>query len=480
MSSGLAGHSLRVESLACEFSRQTFDPDGYSVRCLEHVQLCSPTKTLVESSLMTPRVPAWRPEVQPVLTWKRAFTVGAATLSAWYFGQIGLAWMRAPSAKDLVAGEKLFAHEWQPNDPLSAAGDGLGPVFNAKSCAACHFQGGIGGAGGLQHNVAAFEVLPTLDHPAPTGGVIHAFAAQTSWQESFDTVRQAFPIIPKGLTLTAICTQPLIKDYDPVIQHSINTPTLFGAGKIDQISGLAIRGKHIQRLASEIERDFAFDFKRGGVGRVRVLPDGRIGKFGWKAQFATLEEFVANACAVEVGLSTPSRKQHKPQAHREDLEAKPDLSQRQFTQLVAYVAKLPEPQLLLPKDPTEQSVVLRGRELFTKVECAACHTPDLGGAKGVYSDFCLHDLSDPNSSGYDLKPQVPVPDDYPKASEWKTPPLWGVAQTAPYMHDGGALTLLAAIQAHAGQARHVRDKFLALQEADRVAVLKFLESLSMP
>jgi mono/diheme cytochrome c family protein len=53
-------------------------------------------------------------------------------------------------------GEVLFRHEWTPNDPLASGGDGLGPVHNATSCAACHFQNGIGGSGGLAQNVTTF------------------------------------------------------------------------------------------------------------------------------------------------------------------------------------------------------------------------------------------------------------------------------------------------------------------------------------
>ncbi len=392
---------------------------------------------------------------------------------------MALAWLRAPSAKDIRSGAELFAHQWVPNDSLSAEGDGLGPVFNAKSCAECHFQGGVGGGGAIQHNVAAFEVLPTLGHAAPTGGVIHAFGLQPDQQESRLTVKNVFPIVPQGVTITAVCKAPLKQDYDPVIHHSINTPTLFGAGKIDQIPVLSIRGQHAKRLVAGIEREMALDFHSAGVGRVRILPDGRIGKFGWKAQFATLEEFVANACAVEVGLTTPSRKQHKPQEHREDSDAKPDLNRRQFAQLVSYVAKLPEPQLILPSEPSEQAKVTHGRELFSKIGCAECHTPDLGGANGVYSDFCLHDITDPEVTGYDVTPEVPVPENYPKPSEWKTPPLWGVGQTAPYLHDGSAPTLTSAIELHAGQAKAVRESFRKLNAADQQALLRFLESLAM-
>lgn len=415
---------------------------------------------------------------QPI-NWRRYFAFAGALLVMGGVGNLALAWLRAPSSKDIRSGEELFAHQWTPNDPLSAAGDGLGPVFNAKSCGECHFQGGVGGGGGLQQNVASFEVLPTLGNPEPTGGVIHNFGLLASQQETRGTVAKAFPIVPQGVTITAVCQIPLKKDYNPVIHHSINTPTLFGAGKIDRIPVLSMRGQHAQRLVTGIEHEMSLDFNRAGSGRLRILPDGRIGKFGWKAQFATLEEFVANACAVEVGLTTPSRKQHKPLEHREDADAKPDLNQRQFAQLVAYVARLPEPQLILPADLSEKAKVLHGQELFSKIGCADCHTPDLGGAKGVYSDFCLHDVNDPEITGYDVTPEVPVPENYPKPSEWKTPPLWGVAQTAPYLHDGSATTLSDAIEAHAGQAKSVRENFRKLSAEDQAAVLRFLGSLAM-
>src|SRR5260370_27336066 len=63
------------------------------------------------------------------------------------------------------AGEVLFKHQWTANDKLSPGGDGLGPVFNATSCVACHNQGGPGGAGGLDHNVTTFTIR-TAGKPA--------------------------------------------------------------------------------------------------------------------------------------------------------------------------------------------------------------------------------------------------------------------------------------------------------------------------
>src|SRR5215470_6046826 len=83
------------------------------------------------------------------------------------FGPVGLrvlSWERSQpqpvDAQTAKSGEILFHHEWQPNDPLTKSGDGLGPVFNAKSCVACHNQSGPGGGGSNAHNVMNFEIMP--------------------------------------------------------------------------------------------------------------------------------------------------------------------------------------------------------------------------------------------------------------------------------------------------------------------------------
>src|SRR5262245_16315077 len=68
-------------------------------------------------------------------------------------------WGPSASAATKEAGRELFEHEWQANDPL-AHGDGLGPVFNAKSCVACHFQGAVGGGGDANHHLHNCEALP--------------------------------------------------------------------------------------------------------------------------------------------------------------------------------------------------------------------------------------------------------------------------------------------------------------------------------
>src|SRR5205085_11514283 len=112
----------------------------------------------------------------------------------------GLAHTRQPrfDAAAVAAGQSLFEHEWQVNDPLANGGDGLGPVFNAKSCVACHFQGGVGGAGPNKANVLSFEVLPNARDKESRSGVVHAGSIFPGNQESVDGVSKLFPIVPGG------------------------------------------------------------------------------------------------------------------------------------------------------------------------------------------------------------------------------------------------------------------------------------------
>jgi CxxC motif-containing protein (DUF1111 family) len=227
------------------------------------------------------------------------------------------------------------------------------------------------------------------------------------------------------------------------------------------------------------------DFDAIPAGRPRKLPDGRIGKFGWKGQFATLEEFVAAACSNEIGLGTPMSKQAAPIARPDyNADTPADLDRKQFKALVAFVETLPKPVETLPADAKERSQAVRGKELFTGIGCAVCHIPDMGGVKGVYSDFLLHRLDDgtpSGGSGYGPnRPDLPLPDDFPLLDEWKTPPLWGVADSAPYMHDGRAPTLEMAILNHGADAKAVREAYKKLSPEEQRAVIAFLQTLKAP
>ena len=424
---------------------------------------------------------------------RRLFGLGflgfAVGVVYWSFFSDGLpiVWGPSASASEVAAGKDLFEHEWTPNDPL-AKGDGLGPVFNAKSCAACHFQGGLGGGGALEHNVTNYEVSPRPRDHDFHAGTVHNFSTDPQAKEPLRSLRSAFPVV-KGSTIApppGHCgSTRTVPDFDPVRTDSVQATALFGVGWIDMISDRAILRNARNRGIREAAREMSLEFDNVPVGRVRHVSGG-VGKFGWKGQFATLSEFVAAACANELGLGTPTVSQAKPLSSPGYPDAKPDLDKKQVRALVSFVKTLPRPVETEP-----DATALHGKKLFGEIGCAVCHVPNMGGVKNVYSDFLLYTLDDPAPPGggggdrYDNEPppelNLPTrPEGDPKPSEWKTPPLWGVADSAPYLHDGSAPTLQVAVQRHRGEAKSVSEKFKKLSAADQAALLAFLGTLKAP
>jgi CxxC motif-containing protein (DUF1111 family) len=418
-----------------------------------------------------------------------------ASLVVLVLGGLAIFWFFSPGLPVLIGpwatagakaeGKALFEHEWQPNDPL-AKGDGLGPVFNARSCVACHSQGGVGGGGGTEHNVTAFEVHPTKEDPDLHEGVVHTSAVQEAFQETPDHVTRLFPPV-RGKT-EFHCGRPVKgPDFDRIQYQSINTPALFGAGWIDRISDKAITNNQMRRLAANAKQELELTFDTPPVGRYRNVRGG-VGKFGWKAQFASLRDFVAHACANELGLGNPVEAQSAPLGAPGAAEDKPDLDRGQFRSLVAFVDTLPRPAEVLPDNPAQREQAEHGKELFGSVGCAICHTPDIGGVKGVYSDFLLYKIDrgrglGDGGDGYGQAkpPELPDPPiDHPALEEWKTPPLWGVADSAPYFHDGAAPTLDAAILRHGGDAASITRQYRKLAIPDQQALIAFLRTLRAP
>jgi CxxC motif-containing protein (DUF1111 family) len=412
-----------------------------------------------------------------------------------------LSWQRSePPIVDIdqaKAGEVLFKHAWEPNDPLCAGGDGLGPVFNAKSCAACHHQNGAGGSGSVEHNVTTFLVLAANGVTPLREGVVHGFATSEKYRETLSLVDPSLPAIsqPKvgQIVATAGPRQGGANDVPLTIPTNVrlsqrNTPALFGVGLIDSISDRDI-------IANERQQRVRHGMAPGDgetlqVGRALRLANGQIGRFGWKAHTAHLSDFVQAACANELGLGNPGHDQ--PQSMANALYRPPgaDLTQQQCDQLTAFVAALPRPVERLPVEPNEKANAVRGKHLFATIGCANCHTPNLGGVEGIYSDLLLHRMGatlEGGSSYYGAP--VPTSPTTPTTSseaaralpdEWRTPPLWGVADSAPYLHDGRATTLEEAIEQHGGQAAGSARQFRDLRSFEQQQVLAFLHTLRAP
>jgi len=186
-------------------------------------------------------------------------------------------------------------------------------------------------------------------------------------------------------------------------------------------------------------------------GRVGYTEEG-VGRFGWKAETASLDTLVANGCLAGNPPAAP-------------------------VALTRYLHVLPAPVRL-----TDTPGAARGEALFHALACADCHVPSLGEVDGVYSDLLLHDLGAdlavrPPSGGS----APPPPEAHTRGrEEWRTPPLWGLRDSAPYLHDGRAPDVSAAIAAHGGDAAESALAWRVLPAPQREAVLTFLDTLAAP
>ncbi|MGE3316006.1 MAG: di-heme oxidoredictase family protein [Planctomycetaceae bacterium] len=409
-------------------------------------------------------------------------------------------------AKMSEQGKELFSHVWEPHDRLAPLGDGLGPVFNGKSCVECHNQGGAGGGGSLAFNVTAFTIVPVISKPSfgitdfeqtshqtpeSRAGVVHAFSTSPEHRESLanlsprldDVCRPKLADLLPNNSIPNCTIPPSIGVAAGVDVSHRNTPALFGANLIDAIP---------DRLLIQIEREqrlrWGFSDARTEavpVGRALRLANGRVGKFGWKAQIGTLPDFVRAACANELGLGNPSQPQPASLNNRSYSPPGIDLTDEQCDQITAFIASLPRPIESVPASENEVAMVAAGKETFHSIGCADCHTPDVGNVKGIYSDLLIHSMGKTLVGGGSYgEPPAELPEfpegSGPNPSEWRTPPLWGVADCAPYLHDGRAETLEKAIELHGGQAQKSADRFQKLSQSSRMNLIAFLKTLRAP
>jgi CxxC motif-containing protein (DUF1111 family) len=394
---------------------------------------------------------------------------------------------KAVSAESVAAGRTLFNHDWTANDPLTK-GDGLGPVFNATSCVACHSQGGPGGGGPIARNVTVYGLTSEPKRGVPPSGVVHQKAIRPEFQETLNLVHATLPHEP-SIPLSVLTDRSRPRSADVVVTQR-NTPALFGDGLIDAVPDETLLSH--QREHSTAARLVGLNGARDSKvrGRIARLADGRIGRFGWKLEFATLNDFVKAACANELGLSNPGRPQAVPLGKPGYKAEGTDLTDEQCVMMTDFIRDLAVPTQVLPSDSSTRSKVEAGHALFAKVGCADCHSETLGPIAGIYSDMLLHDMGVEleSSTGYygSIIPQPTIRNDkfavteQPTPAEWRTAPLWGVADSGPYLHDGRAATLEEAIVLHAGEAIDVAARFKEMSGADREAIVAFLKTLRAP
>jgi CxxC motif-containing protein (DUF1111 family) len=400
---------------------------------------------------------------------------------------IGGPGIKQVNSEAVAAGRELFNHRWVPNDPMTA-GDGLGPVFNAQSCAECHSQAGAGGGGPVEKNVTVYGLATADTHGLPASGVVHQKAVRPAFQETLNLVHSSLPAQP-SLPLSVLTDRTRPRSPEVIITQR-NTPALFGDGLIDAVSDETIIAH--QREHSPAARLVGLNGARDAKirGRVARLADGRIGRFGWKSEFATLNDFVKAACANELGLSNPGRPQATPLGKPRYKGKGVDLTDEQCVLMTDFIRGLAPPIPVAPRDAKTAELAKTGRERFEAIGCADCHSEKLGPVQGLYSDLLLHDMGVEleSSTGYygSIIPAPAVRNDkfaateQPVPGEWRTAPLWGVADSAPYLHDGRAKTLEEAIETHGGEASEVAARFKEQPARDREAIVAFLKTLRAP
>ena len=329
------------------------------------------------------------------------------------------------------AGRAVFDHEFGVEDGLGA------PRFNGDSCRACHFDPVIGGSGPRGVNVMRHGILGGDNEftlPA-VGSILHRM---TSIVDEHANAGQ---------------------DAASIYEHR-QTPHLFGLGLIDAIpEGDILAGAD------------PYDLDGDGIsGKPSYSDGGALGRFGWKAQIAHIDEFVRDAVSVELGM-TLSYQEGLTFGMIYDVDNVPDpeFADEDADLLEHYLATLAPPPRQAGADSAE---ALAGEQVFSDVGCALCHTPsfqsDLGEV-AVFSDLLLHEIM---PEGY-----IGVEEASATMREFRTSPLWGLSQTGPYLHSGAADTIEQAIEAHAGEAEDVVAAWAELSDADRAALLTFLETL---
>ncbi len=437
----------------------------------------------------------------------------APSRNAFSFPSANMAFARE---MDFRLGNGLFKKLWVTAPASTKSSDGLGPLYNARACQRCHIKDGRGHppAGPEDSGVSmllrlsipdAASDLPgeTLAYvsnaPEPTYGLqlqdksIAGLAA-----EGRIAIRYADVSVTLGDGTTVTLHQPRYAVAHPAhgplhpdtqISPRI-APQMIGLGLIEAIPEADI-------LAHADPQDRDGDGISGRPNAVWSKAHGQwmLGRFGLKAGSPSLREQSADAFSGDIGLSTSLH----PAAWGDCTEAQPlcraapdgtqgapdglEVSDQVLDLVTFYSRNLAVPAR---RDPEDRRV-LRGKALFYKAGCTACHRPKYVTHRlpdrpeqsfqliWPYSDFLLHDMGEGLA---DNRPEWQA-----TGREWRTPPLWGIGLTAQvsghtrFLHDGRAGSLLEAILWHGGEAEAARETVRMMPAEDRDALILFLESL---
>ena len=340
---------------------------------------------------------------------------------------------------------------------VETADEGLGPAFNGTSCAVCHSVPAVGGTSAISEIRAGRrgprgEFMP-LDESGES--LFHLFSVPS---------HACQPIIPPEATII-VRRMPI---------------AVFGAGLVE-----AIADETLLALEDPVDRNRDGVSGRAAIVIDRATGERRVGRFGWKAQHATLLAFSADAYRNEMGITNDlfreeaaygiSRDRMRlcdPIPDPEDIR-NPRTGRRGIDNFAGFM------KFLAPLSRAAQDEVTRtGEQVFGAIGCATCHAPVLTTgpssnplfdrrAVALFSDLLLHDVG----TGDGIQQAAAAPE------EMRTPALWGLRLRRPLLHDGSAATIEEAVRRHGVEADLARRGFEQASESDRAALIAFLKSL---
>ena len=412
-------------------------------------------------------------------------------------------------------GDAFFRKLWVSSPSSTFASDGLGPLFNARSCQSCHLKDGRGHPPYKGEQAASMflrlarpaetaeeknkiENLKAINYPDPVyGGQLQTFSVAgikpegrmvISYKEEAVTLKggEKVSLRKPEYGVADLAYGPLHKKI--TLSPRIANP-MIRLGLVE-----AIPAADIIKLADPDDKD-----KDGISGKAALVRDQKgkvsLGRFGWKAQNPNIRMQSAGAFAGDIGISTPDVPRHTGDCTKAQKEcfALPNGVQKNLGTTEApdpvmdlvtfYASNLAVPE----RRDVNKPEVLRGKKLFYQTGCVSCHRPKFVTSKEAnikahrfqliwpYSDFLLHDMGEGLADGQ----QVGLA----SGREWRTPPLWGIGLTKTvsghtfFLHDGRARNLTEAILWHGGEAKKSRDAFANLKKESRDDLIKFLESL---
>ncbi|WP_010142103.1 di-heme oxidoredictase family protein [Oceanicola sp. S124] len=423
-------------------------------------------------------------------------------------------------------GNGLFKKLWVSSPSSTRASDGLGPLYNARSCQRCHLKDGRGHPpeGPDDDAVSMFLRVSVPAHDAVPMSDIEAFllslgdpmgeAARTRPDPVYGGQMQDFGIagLPAEYRLGVTWTEEVVElaggetarlrrpewraedlGYGPLAPGAMLSPRvapqMLGLGLLEAIPAADI-------LAKADPEDLDGDGISGRAQLVWSFEHDRpaLGRFGWKAGAPTVKEQSAAAFSGDIGISTPlfsdpwgdctEAEEGCRSAPHGDGDARGTEIDAEGLDLVTFYSR----NLAVPeRRDVGAPEVLRGKEMFYTAGCINCHTPKHvthrlaePAAQSFqliwpYTDLLLHDMGEGLA---DHRPEGRA-----NGYEWKTPPLWGIGLTPQvnghsyYLHDGRARSLLEAVLWHGGEAEAARQQVVDMAPADRAALIAFLESL---